>query len=191
MALKTNVLVENISNLSEARYCSGMGVQFLACPTNQVNPQLFAAIRGWVQGPKMIIDIRETDSQLNDVNEYEADFILLKTAQLQIIVQQVTVPFFVQLDLGNEAELGLLSDYANRIEFVVVHQVSDPIVEKLLALNYSVLARVGENGIHTLNPQLHASISGIVLSGEAEDSPGLKNYDHLSSVFEELEVEDN
>ncbi|MFN7260236.1 MAG: hypothetical protein ACK5TU_10085, partial [Cyclobacteriaceae bacterium] len=80
MTLKTNVLVENICNLSEARYCSGMGVQLLACPVAHVNPTLFAAIKSWITGPSMILDISESEEQ-PDVNEYDADFILVNTDQ--------------------------------------------------------------------------------------------------------------
>ena len=34
-------MVGNITNLSEARYCAGMGVHFLAFPVDIVNPKMY------------------------------------------------------------------------------------------------------------------------------------------------------
>src|SRR5688572_15531110 len=62
MPLKTLVKVGNITNLSDARYCAGMGVDMLGFRViegqeNFVAPKLFQEIRGWVAGPKVVAEL--------------------------------------------------------------------------------------------------------------------------------------
>ncbi|MCX8491238.1 MAG: hypothetical protein ORN54_09245 [Cyclobacteriaceae bacterium] len=189
MTLKTNVLVENICNLSEARYCSGMGVQFLACPVTQVDPTLFTAIKGWVQGPEMVVDISELTGHL-DVNAYEADFILLNSSQLLTVTNKSYLSCIVRLNAGDLLNLDQLATYFERIKFVIIHNISTKEINKLSALNYKILVSIDQNQSIQLAELLNLPIAGILLTGETETTLGLKNYDHLSSVFERLEVED-
>ncbi|NOS54719.1 MAG: hypothetical protein HOP37_00510 [Cyclobacteriaceae bacterium] len=189
MTLKTNVLVENICNLSEARYCSGMGVQFLACPAAQVDPTLFMAIKGWVQGPEMVVDISES-AEHPDLNAYEADFILVNSNQLSATANKSPLPFMVRLNADDLLNLDQLAKYFERIQFVIIHEASKNEIDKLSALKYKIIVSVDKKNSIQLTEILDLPIAGILLTGETETAPGLKNYDHLSSVLEELEVED-
>lgn len=58
MSLKTKVKVGNITNLSDARYCAGMGVDWLGFPIESVNPKTFAEITSWVTGPQFMIELK-------------------------------------------------------------------------------------------------------------------------------------
>jgi phosphoribosylanthranilate isomerase len=53
MALKTKVKAGNITNLSDARYCAGMGVDWLGFPADVVNPDTFKEITNWVTSLNM------------------------------------------------------------------------------------------------------------------------------------------
>ena len=62
MALRTFVKVSTISNLSDARYCAGMGVDLLGFCTieeqdDYMHPARFQEIRGWVTGPKIVAEV--------------------------------------------------------------------------------------------------------------------------------------
>jgi phosphoribosylanthranilate isomerase len=188
MALKTNVLVENISNLSEARYCAGMGVQFLAFPAMQVDATLFTAIKGWVQGPQMVIDISEIDNQLLTANDYGADFILVDCAQLPKINDPV-LPLIVRLPAKKDLDVNDLSLYAGKIEYLIVNNASKNEVQKLHASGYKMLVSTAEGSMN-VEEILTWPIDGIVLKGETETKPGLKNYDHLSFILDELEIDE-
>jgi phosphoribosylanthranilate isomerase len=66
MPLKTIVKVGNISNLSDARYCAGMGVDMLGFRVidglpGYIAPQAFQEIRGWISGPKVVAEIYGID----------------------------------------------------------------------------------------------------------------------------------
>ena len=186
MTLKTNVLVENICNLSEARYCSGMGVQLLACPVAHVNPTLFAAIKGWVQGPSMILDISESRGE-HDVNEYDADFILANTDQLSAIAKASSLPFIVRMSESDLLDSEYLTLHSERIQFVVTNTISLTELEKLNELKHKVLVSIKKHQTNNLADLLSLPIAGLVLTGETEEMPGLKEYHHLSNVLEQLE----
>ncbi len=158
MTLKTNVLVENICNLSEARYCSGMGVQLLACPVAHVNPTLFAAIKSWITGPSMILDISESEEQPDRMNEED------------------------------RSNIENLSTHSQRIQFVMTKDISVTELEQLTSFNYKVLVSFKKTQPGNLGDLLSLPIAGLVLTGQTEAMPGLKNYDHLSTVLEQLET---
>ena len=187
MTLKTNVLVENICNLSEARYCSGMGVQLLACPVAHVNPTLFAAIKSWITGPSMILDISESEEQ-PDVNEYDADFILVNTDQLYAIAKGSSLPLIVRMNEGDRSNIENLSTHSQRIQFVMTKDISVTELEQLTSFNYKVLVSFKKTQPGNLGDLLSLPIAGFVLTGENEAMPGLKEYDHLSTVLEQLET---
>ena len=62
MPLKTFVKVGCITNLSDARYCAGMGVDMLGfraveSQENYIKPSQFQEIRGWIAGPLVVAEV--------------------------------------------------------------------------------------------------------------------------------------
>ena len=80
MALKTFVKISSINNLSAARYCAGMGVDFLSFPISSIDPKKYQEITGWVAGPKFGVEIDSPN--INAIKEYKADFIEINIDQL-------------------------------------------------------------------------------------------------------------
>ena len=68
--LKTFVKVGEINNLSDARYCAGMGVQLLGFVMSNPNrkslsKEEYTAITQWLEGPKFVGEfIDATDEQV-------------------------------------------------------------------------------------------------------------------------------
>ena len=58
MSLVTKVKAANITNLSDARYCAGMGVDWIGFPLSQVNPTVFSEITGWLSGPQWVVEFQ-------------------------------------------------------------------------------------------------------------------------------------
>ena len=78
MPLRTFVKVGNITNLSDARYCAGMGVDmmgFCIDPENKnfVNPESFQEITKWVSLPHFVGEIM--GSQLPVPDGYKFSFL--------------------------------------------------------------------------------------------------------------------
>src|SRR5690606_27876233 len=70
MMLKTQVKVGNISNLSDARYCAGMGVDMLGFAVipgqeDYVPEPLYQDLRGWISGPAIVAELYGITPEMN------------------------------------------------------------------------------------------------------------------------------
>jgi phosphoribosylanthranilate isomerase len=186
MALKTNVLVENITNLSEARYCAGMGVNFLAFPAQHVDPKLYKDITGWVHGPEMAIDIQNNSNPSADLNEYQAPNIICSISQLVDGLQSVS-KFIVRLTPSEwNANKLFLSQHNREIGYLLFSELDKESIKES-SKEFKVYVAMGSNSLSDL---LALPIEGIALKGSDEMKAGLKSYEHLSEVLEELEMDE-
>jgi phosphoribosylanthranilate isomerase len=185
MALKTNVLVENITNLSEARYCAGMGVQFLAFPMQHVDPKLCKDITGWVHGPEIAIDIQNNSNLSVDLNEYQAPYIICSVSQLTDGLQSAS-KFIVRLTPTEwNANKLFLKQHHHEIDYLLFSEMNKESIDEA-SKEFKVFVAMKSNSLSDL---LALPIEGIALRGSDEMKAGLKSYEHLSEVLEELEVE--
>ena len=197
MALKIMVKVGEISNLSDARYCSGMNVDMLGFHViegqpHYVSPELFKELRGWFSGPAVVAEvygIQKGEDLAPIVQNYLPDFIELS---LQDLVK-IHSPYSTFLLSTTYEELmaneSVIAPFRIQISKVIIPASTDPKAIEDLARSYKVLLRVDA---HTSIDAVltNSSIKGIALQGTPEERPGLKNYDQLAEILEKLEVED-
>jgi phosphoribosylanthranilate isomerase len=189
MPLKMIVKVGKVTNLSDARYCAGMNVDLLGFVTveNQENylaPKEFQDIRGWLSGPQIVAEIYglSSASELADIIEhYKPDYLELSKKELPLV--DGSLPLIVRwTDDDFDKAADLVNLYALIVDKAQLNNMANTKKSiKLLveAENLSEVEEVtGKAGVH-----------GIVLNGTQEESPGLKDYDHLSEILERLEVE--
>jgi hypothetical protein len=69
----------------------------------------------------------------------------------------------------------------------VTNTISLTELEKLNELKHKVLVSIKKHQTNNLADLLSLPIAGLVLTGETEEMPGLKEYHHLSNVLEQLE----
>ncbi len=185
MPLKTLVKVGNISNLSDARYCSGMGVDMLGfCviegKANYISPKLFQEIRGWIPGPRVVAEIYGLQSaeQLQEIiRNYAPDHFEMNAEEYERYQSVITHTCLV--DISGTTRLPAKINPAPAY-FIVddAEQVTDTGIPSLLRITS------GEN----LAGQLHSPlIHGVVLNGSPEIRPGFKDYDHLAEILEQLD----
>src|SRR3954471_4938768 len=105
MPLKTLVKVGSITNLSDARYCAGMGVDMLGFGVvedhdNHIDISLFQQIRGWVSGPQVVAEMyglkKATDIQAI-LQNYAPDMVEMTFASYQELKSEIQLPFIVAL----------------------------------------------------------------------------------------------
>ncbi len=191
MALKVTVKVSAITNLSDARYCAGMGVHmlgFVTVPERQgyVEPKAFQEMRGWFSGPQVVAEIYGIGvrSKLEKILEdYRPD--LLEGGMEELPLMQTTgLPYLVQITPAGAIELHKLVYSDHPPAFLVLPQPADhQLITKAMSC-CPVLVRLPENNAE---PFLHMPVSGFVLSGGAEERPGYKDYDHLSGILGKLD----
>lgn len=183
MPLKTLVKVGSITNLSDARYCAGMGVDFLGFRVidgqeNYLSSKKYQEIRGWVTGPQTVAEIYglKDTGELNAIlEEYKPDYLEMGLEELTLFT---SCPLPVILSLHETAVEALPFDPAYLLlkgPGETKHEF--PILLEIRSLDdmHSALA--------------NSLIGGIALNGSSEIRPGLKNYESLAEILEHLETD--
>lgn len=191
MPLKTLVKVSHISNLSDARYCAGMGVEmlgFAVTPSQPAytSPQVFQDIRGWISGPKIVAElygISGPDAIEGIISDYAPDYVELTYEEYNRFKNFLPLPCIVSLPSGTVSEQ--LPDFDSKIPYLIVDEDFD-----FKNASPSIPVLVKTTSVHSLKEKLQQGIlKGVVLEGPKELRPGVTNYDQLGGILEALEEE--
>jgi phosphoribosylanthranilate isomerase len=193
MSLKTFVKVGKITNLSDARYCAGMGVDMLGFRVIQgdvdyLSPERFKELRGWFTGPTVVAEaygIKSSDEVIGIIQNYQPDFIEISVADLKNI-NSTTLPIILS---GTPNELDGIKSYSDlpNIEYVLFTQVPSKETLAQFHASYKILIAISEESDLEILDANETLVTGISLHGSPEEKPGLKNYDVLADVLEKLE----
>lgn len=190
--MKTKVKAGNITNLSDARYCAGMGVDWLGFPADSIDPKTFAEITGWVTGPQFVLELG-TGSIPDSLADYVVDIIQVNYQQLQkSILSKHQLIVALSLTDWNDAKAELIKN-KDRIQHVLVLNLTgdknrDENMLSEIASQAEVLISL-EGCPYSLHEILDFPIAGINIAGNSELKPGLKDYTELAEVLEQLESE--
>ncbi|MGB3852568.1 MAG: phosphoribosylanthranilate isomerase [Tunicatimonas sp.] len=209
MALSTFVKVGGVTNLSDARYCAGMGVHVLGFSLEEtqpsyVSPEKYVAITEWLAGVQFAaeFDTYSPEQIKETLPAYpRVDFLQTSQPQHTKALQALGKPLIVRLDAQQyDEDMVALADIMrgcrNRAAyFLVEHSSLTPrpgLMNDLMALanQYPVLLgfALQPDQLPTLI-QEHP-LAGIALRGSEEVKPGYQNFDQLASILEAIEVEE-
>ena len=182
MALRTLVKIGGITNLSDARYCAGMGVEMLGIGTiagqpGFIAPSEFQEIRGWIAGPKIVAEIyglKSSGDLETVISDYRPDYLELSAHELALL-SSVPLPFILTVDAEMPAGID-----AKPVFVQGNHYIKGYPCPFILRITSSDDLQKIEN---------EPGIAGIAMMGSNEIRPGLKDYDHIANVLEALEVE--
>jgi phosphoribosylanthranilate isomerase len=187
MPLKALVKVGSITNLSDARYCAGMGADMLGFnvvpgTTNFVPPSLYQDIRGWISGPAIVVEVHNTipDSLTTVVEQYAPAYIETDYSTYQSIRQQVDLPFIVAAEKVSDKEI----DSNPSVAYWIVDSETANLVHER---NRSKLLVRVTSSREVKNILSGNAKPGIALTGSNEIRAGFKDYDELSDIFDLLE----
>lgn len=189
MSLKTKVKAGNITNLSDARYCAGMGVDWLSFPADVVNPTTFKEITDWVTGPQFVLEVNES-TPIDDVGQYQVSMLEITSKQLDLIDRLPSFEWIITLPVSSwSVQKNDLIRLKNKISFLVLDlNTQDLEAVSDIASHFKIL--LNQTDKHSLDSLLELPVEGINVTGENELKPGLKDFEKLASVLEELEVVD-
>ena len=184
MALKVTVKVGNIVNLSDARYCAGMGVDLLGFPST-LTLDMYRDIRGWVTGPRVVLELAPEETDVPKLLEsFIPDLILVTPVQAALVPSSVPVIFS-----GTAQEVGSLPDHdLKRAAYFQLSNgsISDlPVVRTLTDMAPVLVEWPGATVWDRLQQFPNC---GLALQGSAEEKPGLTDFDYLSEILETLEI---
>jgi phosphoribosylanthranilate isomerase len=188
MPLKTTVKVSHISNLSDARYCAGMGVdmlgfQAIAGSERYMPPQRFQDIRGWISGPRIIAELYGVTrpAEIASVIEtYAPDYLELTLTEFQNFKDDLSLPCIVCVSTDEMASI----KPNEKIAYLLVN--TDTHCGDITGVASAVLARIAS--LADLNEKIsEGCFQGFVLEGPHELRPGVTNYEQLGNILEALE----
>ncbi|QMU28427.1 phosphoribosylanthranilate isomerase [Adhaeribacter radiodurans] len=205
MALITSVIVNSINNLSDARYCAGMGVDMLGfcldeSQPNYISSQEIKEIAGWVAGVQLVGEFKKaTVEQINALTEAcQLDYVQLEKQYLIDEIQQINCPViqrarFTKDTIESELieEMHLYKDHvASFLIFSDDYQTIDETNIRFLqdlARDFKIIIGFGISKENVNEVLQIIKPDGIALKGGQEIKPGLKDFDKLQEIFEELE----
>ena len=206
--LSTFVKISNVTNLSDARYCAGMGVDMLGFSIDEnsfsyVAPKKYAEIRAWVAGVRLVAESSETNPKklLALLTEYEFDALQVEDPGLLVYLKsELDKPLLLRVDVDHyEADEldALMGRYAAEVTYFLLESAEEAELTEewasylaTLGQEYPILLGFGLNQEET-TPEFieNLGIGGIALRGGAELRPGYKDFGALMDMLEALEVE--
>jgi phosphoribosylanthranilate isomerase len=207
MALIVPVMVRGINNLSDARYCAGMGADCLTFRldpswADHLTPEAVQELGGWVSGVQLIgefdaLPVAEINSLARTCGLHA---VLLHRRRPAQELAELEVPAYKLINwipdmLPEDVELRFREQQASYAGFVLAAAPSPlPNTTQLTRLTeqarrYALWLGEGfaptdiRNFVETVRP------AGIVLEGGHEIKPGLRDFEEMEAVFEALEEE--
>ena len=205
MALKTKVKINRITNLTDARYCSGMYVDILGFCLEKgsphfVSPTQFQEITGWISGIDYAAEFAEEDAYTIERTLAEYPGITwIESGDLETLVQLNSLG----KKLIYRVKIEELDTLLPKTDLLREHEIT----LHLTSINKS-LSIDNEFIINTLSSQLNLFLGagitpekanslcelpglfGFALDSGDEIKPGLRDFDQLAAILENLELED-
>lgn len=190
MSLRTRVKVGNVSSLSEARYCAGMGVDMLGFRVGQdgLNAATYKEIIDWVSGPEFVLEAHlNHDVTLDQVtNEFPGHYVEIGKHQLHWLGSE-KLSFILAIRAADWSDLAAKVKGMKNLKYVEIEGKVTMEQLQSITLTNPVLLKVDD--MSAVSGALEKPIAGIALSGSQEQRPGLMDYGFVSEVLEALDVE--
>ena len=200
MTLKTMVKVGQITNLSNARYCAGMGVNMLGFVVDDgseffISPEQFREISGWVAGVEFVGEI--SGSQIPELTGYSFSYLQVSDRALPEIVHASGYACIFYINTANyvpEHIALMMEEQQKYVSYFLLEGLNPDILDDAelerittWAASYPVWLGSGITP-HNLEKLLASGIRGIALKGGAESKSGFKEYDELADILEALDI---
>lgn len=213
MDLITNVKINSINSLTDARFYSGVGVQYLGFSFDKDNERYLPTeqvfqIKNWLVGPKIVGEFIDSSS-VEDINTV-AEKVKLDVVQVSFgfpkeLISQLIIPVFQEIIIEHPSELDglqtLLKTYPENVTCFIIN-LSDctcsweSISENKEILNQFIgLAKSFELLIDTTITSKNAKTIldlinpfGLSLPAGDEESTGMQSFDEVADLMEQLEA---
>lgn len=198
--LKTTVKVSNLNNLSDARYCAGMGVEMLGFSMDELDFDKFKEMRGWVAGIQVVgeTEAKNVSTIIDLVEKYQPDFLQVSHWEDIAEIQRIGKPILLKVDFATANLPALFQTTKGFVEYFVLESsnefeiVDDATLSQLDAWSFLFPILLGfglkESNANDLLEQ--TQLKGFALKGGNEIRPGFGDSEKLMNLLEILEIED-
>ena len=192
------LLIRGINNLSDARYCAGMGADkltFILDPAlpGHLDAKTVKELAGWISGVELIGEFDQLSAP--EINAIAADCaldaVLLRSPRTAEELAEIAPPIYLELavDMTTEAQSfphslqGLLVELPETISAETLAALRETASRRSLWLGPGLLPARAMDLVNQL------PLTGLSFPSGDEVKPGLRDFDQLEAVFEALEVE--
>ncbi|HEX8505256.1 MAG TPA: hypothetical protein VF630_07805 [Hymenobacter sp.] len=192
------LLIRGINNLSDARYCAGMGADKLTFVLDPALPghldtKTVKELAGWVAGVELIGEFHQLSApEINAISaECSLDAVLLYGQRTAQELAEIAPPAYLALDL----QTALASEASTTAAAGLVVEIPEALTSELvaalraLALRQPLWLGPGLNPAQAQDLAQQLPLAGLFFPSGDEVKPGLRDFDQLEAVFEALEVD--
>ncbi|MBC7447181.1 MAG: hypothetical protein H7330_03915 [Hymenobacteraceae bacterium] len=199
--LRTTVLIRRVTNLSDARYCAGMGVELLAFPLSgpdALTPEAVRELGGWTAGVQLVGELDATGRPAVELNALaeacKLNFLLLTGDVSELTMAELTVPIIREVTLANLQKIPMFGEvsYAVLTSLTEADFLDPHLPARLIEAPVPVLLAVPNPTAAAVRAALERlpTLAGLALNGGAETRPGVRDFGLLGEALEALEVEE-
>lgn len=198
--LKTTIKVSNLNNLSDARYCAGMGVEMLGFSMDELDFDKFKEMRGWLAGVQIVgeTDSKDISTIIDLVEKYQPDYLEVSDWENVIEIQRIGKPIILKIDFATANLPALFQATKANVEYFVLENsdefsvIDDATLSQIDAWSFQFPIVLGfgikESNANDLLEQ--TQLTGFALKGSDEIRPGIADNEELMNILEILETED-
>ena len=192
------LLIRGINNLSDARYCAGMGADKLTFVLDPALPDHLDAkavkeLAGWIAGVELIGEFDQLSAP--DINALAAecalDAVLLRSYRTPAELAEIAPPVYLELPAETLAATPAIPTSLAGVVLELPAGFAPASVSSLQALAAGHALWLGP-GLHPERARELATrlpLAGLSFPSGDEVKPGLRDFDQLEAVFEALETE--
>ena len=201
MALKYAVKLSQVTNLTDARYAAGMGVDFIGFTFNSAdleNDTLLtqrAEIAQWIVGPEIVLEDGGLSNEEVNTLFTKLPFAYIQTRNLKVVGERRLIYPILLTECCLKEMDTVLAEFPHAIFLIsLIGSKVIPAIEEYLvqyAEKYQVLVNAPEYVGKDLLPLLEkVNPFGLELTGGEEERPGYRDMGQMMDILEALEVED-
>ncbi|WP_156175892.1 beta/alpha barrel domain-containing protein [Hymenobacter terrenus] len=192
------LLIRGINNLSDARYCAGMGADkltFVLDPTlpGHLDTKTVKELASWIAGVELIGEFGQLSAyEINALStECALDAVLLRHPRTNEELAEIAPPVYIEIAAESLAAVQFLPDSVAGLVIELPETIAAETTAALVPIASSRPLWLGP-GLHPqrareLASQLH--LAGLSFPAGDEVKPGLRDFDQLEAVFEALEID--
>ena len=192
------LLIRGINNLSDARYCAGMGADkltFILDPAlpGHLDTKTVKELAGWIAGVELIGEFNKLSApEINTIAaDCALDAVLLRSPRTIDELAEIAPPVYLEVAADTAFLVqsfptslqGLIVELPEIISAETLEELREMAGQRPLWLGPGLLPERARN----LTNQL--PLAGLSFPSGDEVKPGLRDFDQLEAVFEALEIE--
>jgi len=201
MPLKTLVKLGAVSNLSDARYAAGMGVDLIGFSIDEDDPHFIGfdsiiAITSWLSGVKIVGETKKFDiDKINlAIETLGLDYVQLNGSFNFDKYPKINRPIIQKILC---IDTNVLHLYAGKVAYLLFDNGEEDFdllsIKEQLKVFGTVYPIIVSSGLTLANVNrivTECEVTGIELKGGLEEKPGSKDFDDIAAFLEIIQEEE-